>query len=148
LLKHALPGFNQSSIRDGFQRVLKTTSSLRFNSRECGRLRVFHKFDRSPNSLLRWEGAERAEAAGSRVSLHLPSASFSQAGFGQPNVKRYSLLTACVIFINFFLALTMSSEEISIVAAEGFTPGNNTSSHNEGTKQQAAEAADDLQLVS
>jgi hypothetical protein len=42
----------------------------------------------------------------------------------------------------------MSSEEISIVAAEGFTPGNNTSSHNEGAKQQAAEAADDLQLVS
>jgi hypothetical protein len=42
----------------------------------------------------------------------------------------------------------MSSAEISIVAAEGSTPGQNTSSHNEGTRQQAVEAADDLQLVS
>ncbi len=42
----------------------------------------------------------------------------------------------------------MSSSEISMVAAEGFTPGNNTPSHTEGNKQQAVEAADDLQLVS
>ena len=42
----------------------------------------------------------------------------------------------------------MSSAEISMVAADGFTPGDNPSSHIEGTKQQAVKAADDLQLVS
>jgi hypothetical protein len=42
----------------------------------------------------------------------------------------------------------MSSTEISIVAAEGFAQGHDASSQNEGTKQQAVEVADDLQLVS
>jgi hypothetical protein len=42
----------------------------------------------------------------------------------------------------------MSSAEISIVAAEDFASGINASSHNEGSKPQVVEVADDVQLVS
>lgn len=42
----------------------------------------------------------------------------------------------------------MSSAEVSILAAEGLAPGRDASSHNERTKQQDLEVADDLQLVS